>query len=463
MSQVLDVAVFRGREFQSWAAARPVRQMRDGCAGIVYRGAVFPVYANRYEAPSIELDDEALPKEQCPVAADGAQLPFKDAQAETSSIDWHLESNRRGRYLAFKGGEATLESVLSRLDHHGIEPLRHAPSIRRAGNGIMYDWFVQLSSQGAHDDISARIGRALADGAQPPGEDEPDGSGGIWRILPPQLRAEALADGLHQPEAAVLVKWLAERILGFTELAGRQSERIDAAAVEIAEAHARADEARRELAVEQRRRRDESAAAQAQIDKANLGISAGERADRILAHAVAQRRDAEEGWLAAEEKAEALDEALASAQREMAQLKARNAELAAIAGSRGGKVPRDQAEGLAQASVTLMSRLRFDADALARIIDGFPNPRPLFNVLTALERQELVNAKKLHNGGGWMEVDDHIRTGHPGAHHMGRVYYRPAGDNLLHVYVHHKKSNEEQDRVIRRLAGLQYEPAYGDG
>lgn len=168
-SKKVDVAVYDGDRLVTKLAARPVRIMPDGYAGVVYNAAVYPLYTD----DCINLADEPVDKDDCdrfvPAYKDTPYTPEDglsegDDDAGHLGIEaWYLESNQFGHYLVFDASETAARRLVDAVESHGLGVRRWDESSRPADNGQFYDWFIRLGFTGSREECLRRLADLLVD------------------------------------------------------------------------------------------------------------------------------------------------------------------------------------------------------------------------------------------------------------------------------------------------------------
>lgn len=163
MAHQVDVSVYDGEDFVATLTARPVRLMPSGCAGVVYRGVVYPLY----EGDVIRTQDSPVGKDVCTVFAPGhAPIPYAtddvpDNADDLGIGDWYLETNRFGHYLVFDASDDAAERLVDAVEHAGLGVRRWDHSNRPADNGADYDWFIRLDFDGTREECLRRVQELL--------------------------------------------------------------------------------------------------------------------------------------------------------------------------------------------------------------------------------------------------------------------------------------------------------------
>lgn len=173
----VDADVFEGTVIVDVAYDRPIRLLPNGLAGIVYRDAVYPLYAGDV----IHLEDRPLEKELCrQFLAWGAPTPYWPASnageeehddGELGIGSWYLESSRLGHYLAFDASEAAAEQLANAIEESGLGVVKLGESFRPADNGQRYDWYIRLRFRGSSDKCLSVIEDILSGGLASDHED----------------------------------------------------------------------------------------------------------------------------------------------------------------------------------------------------------------------------------------------------------------------------------------------------
>jgi hypothetical protein len=145
-SKKVDVAVYDGARRAARLTARGVRLMPDGYAGVVYNGAVYPLYEGNY----IDISGESVDKDNCDrFVAAYSDIPYwpeirPDDLSDSGYLgieDWYLESNQFGHYLVFDASEDAARRLVDAVESCGLGVRRWDESSRPADNGHFYDWF----------------------------------------------------------------------------------------------------------------------------------------------------------------------------------------------------------------------------------------------------------------------------------------------------------------------------------
>lgn len=163
MTHQVDVSVYDGEDIVATLSARPVRLMPSGCAGVVHRGLVYPLYAGDV----IRTQDPPVAKDACTVFAPAyAPIPYAkdDVSRDIGDLEieeWYLESNRFGHYLVFDASENAAEQLVDAVERCGLGVRRWDHSNRPADNGADYDWFIRLGFDGTREECLRRVRELL--------------------------------------------------------------------------------------------------------------------------------------------------------------------------------------------------------------------------------------------------------------------------------------------------------------
>lgn len=146
---------------------RPVRKLPSGVAGVVYLGAVYPLYAGDV----IDLRDKPFDKQDCSGfvgAADTLRYqqpppPSKRASSAATFIPkrWYVETNRFGHYLVFDGTQKQAADLAARLEGSPLGLIRWGESTRPADDGHHYDWFARLEASEPREHCLKQIAQFL--------------------------------------------------------------------------------------------------------------------------------------------------------------------------------------------------------------------------------------------------------------------------------------------------------------
>ncbi|WP_078293912.1 hypothetical protein [Mycobacterium sp. D16R24] len=168
-SKKVNVAVYDGDRLVTKLAARPVRLMPDGYAGVVYNAAVYPLYTD----DCINLADEPVDKDDCggfvpaykdtPYAPEDGPTDGDDDAGHLGIEAWYLESNQFGHYLVFDASETAARRLVEAVESRGLGVRRWDESSRPADNGQFYDWFIRLGFTGSREECLRQLADLLVD------------------------------------------------------------------------------------------------------------------------------------------------------------------------------------------------------------------------------------------------------------------------------------------------------------
>lgn len=468
-SQKVDAEVHREGRVVDTVTSRPVRLLPDGRAGIVFGGAVYPLYADH----TICLDDASVEKDLCLRFARATdELRYAATSEVRSNIrstprlsTWFLEENRYGFYLVFDGVEATAQAVADELDQAGIRVKRWDASHRPASDGHHYDWFIRLADDDAATPQRVREALGLAGRAERrhvdhiDAQSEDDGSRSLELLerldqlearLPPlqarigdlQLLADALT-GENQELIAELAR--ARRESSAAKRSARQRE-VEFTAIQAARDRISKELDSLRLRLEEVTQRDG--------DDQDLRLSALQQDNQALFVE----------WESSEARVEALGVELIRVQGELeAAVRSREEvedELALVREatsspaelSRGMRGTRGGLESFLEA---LLPRTTLHPDAVDALSSA-DDPGRMLDVLIELDRFERgrgngLPARALDGHKPWREIDSHLATGARGATSAGGRVYFTAQAGRVWAMVQHKTDGKSQEQALRRL------------
>ena len=136
-SQQVVVRVLDGESLVDESIRRPVRLTPDGFAGVVYAGAVYPMFAGNVvdiAGPSWEVEDCNR------FLLAGAPVPYAqrvDGQSSNPPFgglhgEWTVETNRFGHYVVFNASERVASLAVDSLEAAGVSVQRWDVSHRAA-------------------------------------------------------------------------------------------------------------------------------------------------------------------------------------------------------------------------------------------------------------------------------------------------------------------------------------------
>lgn len=448
-SAKLNVTVRRDGTQVSEAAQKPVRRMPDGIAGVVFRGAVYPVYSDH----SIELADEGTSKDDCPgFFSFGEDLVYADAEEEEPW--WYLEHARHRSYLAFDGSEVFAERLNAAFEAEGMSG-GYSESFRPAKDGNYYDYFIRLPV-GADADHVQRVLNTVFN-------QQPVGS--VW--------AEALSkmiDNLGGPQK--FIEDLLSKAENRRELE-RQNQELEENVLKAQSAlEATRDEASslreergrlRALCTGLQKERDEL------LEKANTAIvtsvvEASAAEDRLLGENERLRAelmtkqqenaDATELLELFEQDISQLREELhecrgkcTSLQRKVDQLRSPRRPIDLM--HSGGSRTKREKQLLNDLLSGAFPRLEFEGKDCRAMLRDFVSLYDCAKVFATLQRgQHPKNCKPFSGKDGVWEIPG-VRTGVKGRERMGRIYFKASGPtDKVQVRVHLKDGDGKQQGVF---------------
>lgn len=444
-SQQLTVHVLDGTAVLE-SVRRPVRLAPDGFAGVVYAGAVYPLFTGDV----IDISGAAWEMEDCNrFLLSGSVVPYAPKPGGTSAGqqfggldgEWNIESGPFGHYVFFNASERLAALVVDALEVGGIPVQRWDVSHRPASDGKFYDWFARLRYKGTHEDASSRVS-AIFSPAEVPRTGEDATGRSTSRIEDLEAQVEQLLD---------LVGELRERLNASESEVAQLNERLTTAAkreswlaVEFRRAVAHQKLLHEEIAelarVPNRATDAKVLLAQQSETEEFLELALSENAELIdsLKIAGARADEAEVQVIALESRTVALQERL----EELAENERERRRVAV-----GPVGPR---RGILGFFDSAFSRLEFVL-AGDEVLANIDVPSALLRSLVMIDMGEMIG-KDLEGLRGWREVSK-LRTGVPGSESMGRIYYRPDGDRVL-VSVHVKQDDKEQRRHLERLRSI---------
>lgn len=442
-SQQVVVAVLDGESLVDESIRRPVRLTPDGFAGVVYAGAVYPLFAGNVvdvAGPSWEVEDCNR------FLLAGAPVPYTQGTDDQSSNptfggfhgEWTVETNRFGHYVVFNASERAASLAVDSLEAAGVSVQRWDVSHRAAADGKFYDWFARLRFKGSHDEALALVSGVFA----PPAPDAPlaaTAAPSPTRLEELEAQVERLTDftvGLReQLEASQReLTLLRQRLLTSADQESKLS--VD---LERARAHQKSLQAQIGLMSQLPRHAADMKAVLAKQSESEelLELALAENAD--LVRSLARLRDHADRDEARILTLEATVLGLSSRLEELGeQERERRRTFAARV------APRRGVSGFLDSA---FARLAFVLDSV-EVMANLEAPMAVLRCLVQIDMGTLVG-KDLEGLRGWREVSK-LATGIPGSEDMGRIYYRPDGHRVL-VSVHIKQDDKEQRRHLEKL------------
>ncbi|WP_421093640.1 hypothetical protein [Pseudarthrobacter sp. CC4] len=445
-SQQVVVRVVDGASVVEESVRRPVRLTPDGYAGIVYAGAVFPLFADNVidmAGPSWEIEDCNR------FLLAGASVPFArkadNALAQQSFIEfpdeWNVETTRFGHYVVFNASERLAAEVVAALEAGGLSVQRWDVSHRTAADGKFYDWFARLRVKGTHTDALSRVAAVFS----PVSADlvvEPSPTQTDTRFEDLAAQVEQLLDQTVE---------LRERLDGSESQVTLLRQRLAAAT-----------DRESKLASELNRALEHQKSLLGQI--AELGRAPEQPFDtraflvkqteteELLEFALAENAELYSSVGSLRAQAEQGDARVLSLEAMVLGLRERLEEVGHQERERrrAAAAPVAPRRGVLGFLDTAFSRLTFVLDSM-EVLANLDAPASLLRSLVQIDMGENVG-KDLEGLRGWREVSK-LATGVAGSEDMGRIYYKPDGAQVL-VSVHVKQDDKEQRRHLERLRSI---------
>ena len=445
-SQHVVVRVFDGLSVIDDSIRRPVRLTPDGYAGVVYAGAVYPLFDGNVvdiAGPSWEVEDCNRFLLTGPTVPYAPRYGAADAEQRLTRFDgeWSIETNRFGHYVVFNASERAATGVVDALENSGLTVQRWDVSHRTSSDGKFYDWFARLRFKGTREEALALVARAFAPVATDAVATAPTG--------PAPTRVEDL-------EAQV------EKLLDLTAALRERANVSEAAAGQFTLRLAAATEREAKLAGDLNRALEHQRSLQSQI--AELSRSPEQTAEtreflerqaeteELLELALAENADLRQGLIKFRERTEhgesqvlVLEATVLGLQERLEELGEQERERRRIAAAR--TVPRRGVPGFLESA---FARLRFVLDSV-EVLANLDAPSSVMRSLLLIDMGENIG-KDLEGMTGWREVSK-LATGIAGSEDMGRIYYKPDGSEVI-VSVHVKQDGKEQRRHIERLRSI---------
>lgn len=440
------VRVILGEDVLEEAVRRPVRLTPDGCAGVVYAGAVYPLHAGDVvdtAGASWEIADcnrfllvgaDDLPYSPWP----GQQSPSPAAQGFSGR--WALETTDFGHYVVFDADERTAAGVVDLLEAGGLAVQRWDVSHRPASDGGFYDWFARLRSKLPHDELLALVNQSFAGRAAahvgaplaPAVRRVEDLEAKVEALLTQNLELQGRLEVATAAEAQLRERLVqaGEREVGLVRDLDRALERLSALRQQIV----------------QLRESVEQEAALAALHNEQLAT------EELLELALAENSELWRGLRSAQDAADDREQQLLVLRATLDETRDRLDEVREQEReqrrSRTRPVaPRRGVEGFFGIA---FARIDFVAES-AEVLANLDSPIAAVRCLVQIDMGEMVG-RDLEGLRGWREVSK-IATGIVGSEDMGRIYYKPDGGRVL-VSVHVKQDDKEQRRHLERLRSL---------
>ena len=445
-SQQVVVRIQDGASVVAELVRRPVRLTPGGYAGIVYNGAVYPLFAHDV----VDISGASWEVEDCSrFLFAGASIPyapqFDDGEQQNFlgfHGEWQVETNRFGHYLVFNAPERLATDVVDALEAGGLSVQRWDVSHRPTNEGKFYDWFARLRFRGSHEEVVAQISAVFSPAsAEPTAAPAPAPSVSPLEDLAAQveqlvdLTAE-LRQRLSTSESEVSL--LRRRLTTASSRESKLSDDLDRA---LDHQKALQDQLG-ELSRDPRQAAETKILLKRQAETEELLELAFAENSGLRSRLANYRDQAEQGdvrILTLEATVVGLQERLQEF-GEQERVRRRGNVVTA-------RAPRRGVPGFLDVA---FSRLTFVLDSV-EVLANLDSSASMMRSLVQIDMGEVVG-KDLEGMRGWREVSK-LATGVAGSEDMGRIYYKPDGDRVL-VSVHVKQDDKEQRRHIERLRSL---------
>lgn len=441
-TQHVVARVVDGDELVDGSVRRPVRLTPDGGAGVVYAGAVYPLYLDDVvdiAGPSWEIEDCNR------FLLVGANIPYARRSSQVRAFEgfsglWAIETNDFGHYLVFDADERGAIRVVELLEGAGLAVQRWDVSHRLASDGRFYDWFARLRSKAPHDEVFAHVADAF-----------------VGRS--PALTSRAGAVVVHPVEE------LEARVEELLAVNGQLRTRMEAAVAAETQLRQRLDISTKHqegLAQDLDRALEHHAVLYRQVAELRQSQGQDEAVTAFLAEQLATEEllelalsenaelwkglsSAQDAALVHEQRAMVLEATLQQAQDRFDELRQQERE------QRRSKTVRPAPRrGLEGFLATAFGRLDLVLDTV-EVVANLDSPSAVLRCLVQIDMGDRVG-QDLEGLRGWRKVSK-LATGIAGSEDMGRVYYKPGGGRVL-VSVHIKQDDKEQRRHLERLRPL---------
>ncbi|MGM9470827.1 hypothetical protein ACS5PJ_02340 [Pseudarthrobacter sp. YS3] len=445
-SQQVVVCVQEGAAVVAEFVRRPVRLTPDGYAGIVYNGAVYPLFANDVvdiSGASWEVDDCGR------FLFAGASIPYApqlNDVGEQQNLagfhgEWEVETNRFGHYLGFNAPERLATDVVDALEAAGLSVQRWDVSHRPTHEGKFYDWFARLRFKGSHEEVVAQISALFS-----PASAEPT------TAPAPAPTVSPLEDLAAQVEQLVdLTAELRERLSTSESEASLLRERFTAASCRESKLSDDLDRALNHQKALQDQLGELSRDPR-QSAETKLILKRQAETEELLELAFAENSELRSSLASFRDQAEQGDVRILTLEATAVGLQERLQEFGEQerVRRRGNATARAPRRGVPGFLDVAFSRLTFVLDSV-EILANLDSSASMMRSLVQIDMGEVVG-KDLEGMRGWREVSKRA-TGVAGSEEMGRIYYKPDGDRVL-VSVHVKQDDKEQRRHIERLRSI---------
>jgi hypothetical protein len=440
------VRVLDGPSVVDESIRRPVRLTPDGFAGVVYAGAVYPLFPDNL----VDIAGASWEIEDCNrFLFSGTAIPYaprpggatSEPEFNGFSGEWSVETNRFGHYVVFNASERNATHVVDTLEVAGLSVQRWDVSHRPAADGRFYDWFARLRFKGSRDECVTRVSAAFsATRIVSPAEEAPQPA--IERLEESEAQVERLLDQVMQlrgrlvaaeEDSARLRVKLHNSMTRETQLTGTLDRAL---------AHQKAlDEQLATLRDSALHAPDTNALLAQQSETEELmELALAENAhlqQRI--GGLLQKSDQDDGRILT------LEATIIELQERLEEISEQERERHRITAARFA--PRAGVYGFLDMAFTRLTLVLDSVEVLA----NFEAPASALRILVQIDMGDPIG-KDLQGVRGWREVSK-IATGIPGSEDKGRIYYKPGGNRVL-VSIHLKQNDKEQRRHVKRLSAF---------
>jgi hypothetical protein len=445
-AQQTVVRIVDGSSAVDDAIRRPVRLTPDGHAGVVYAGAVYPLFADNVvdiSGPSWEVEDcnrFLLAGTAIPYA------PREDLPQRFAGFDgeWNVETNRFGHYVVFNASERVATGVVDALETAGLSVQRWDVSHRPASDDKFYDWFARLRFKGTRDEVMSLVDSVFS---------RPAAAADLVATTVPRAPAPTLLEDLE-----ARVEKLSDQIVDLRDRLDASERQAALLRERLAAGTARESKLSGDLdrALEHQKSLHNQIAALTSSPERSVDTKAllAKQSDteELLELAFVENAELRNQLSAFRERAEqgetsimTLEATVLSLQERLEELGGQERERRRAATAR--IAPRRGVPGFLDST---FARLTFVLDSV-EVLANLDAPTAVMRSLLRIDIGEIIG-KDLESARGWREVSK-LATGIAGSEDMGRVYYKPDGNRVL-VSVHVKQNDKEQRRHIERLRSL---------
>lgn len=441
----LNVRVVDGGSQVEESIRRPVRLTPDGYAGVVFCGAVYPVFDDHV----VDIAGASWEVEDCNrFLFSGASVPYArrtgdavgPSRFEGFDGEWTVDSNRFGHHVVFNASERAAGEVVGALEAADLSVQRWDVSHRTASDGKFYDWFARLRLQAPRDEVILRVSSAFS----------PASAASLVDSLPPvDTRLEDLAAQVeslldHTVELQKRLSRSETEVVGLRQRLAAAADRENRLSADLTRALEHQKTLLNQItslanSTEQSTNTKEFLAEQKETEEL-LEFALSENADlhRNIAnwHTQAEQDD---------ERIATLDATVSALQDRLQELEQQERER-----RRTSTISLAPRRGVLGFLDTVFSRLVFVLDG-AEALANVEAPASFFRSLVQIDMGENIG-KDLEGIRGWREISK-LSTGIAGSEDMGRLYYKPDGNRVL-VSVHIKQDDKEQRRHIERIRSI---------